>query len=96
MAERSLILIVDDEPINVDLLEQNIEDLDYDTISDVILHIRYMAREGGALLGNGAIANLKTRIEEAQAVLGHAKADVTEIYAQKDIELAKRVARETG
>jgi len=41
---------------------------DYDTISDVILHLRYTAREGGGLLKNGAIANLKTHIEEAQAV----------------------------
>lgn len=40
---------------------------DYDTISDVILHVRYTAREGGGLLRNGAVTNLKTRIEEAQA-----------------------------
>ena len=32
---------------------------DYDTISDVILHIRYTAREGGGLLRNGAVDNLK-------------------------------------
>ncbi|HEY5811066.1 MAG TPA: hypothetical protein VIT23_00230, partial [Terrimicrobiaceae bacterium] len=40
---------------------------DYDTISDVILHIRYTAREGGALLRRGAIENLKTAMETAQA-----------------------------
>lgn len=39
----------------------------YDTIADVILHFRYTARGGGGLLRNGAVANLKTRIEEAQA-----------------------------
>jgi len=33
MTARPQILIVDDEPINVDLLEQNLEDLDYNTIS---------------------------------------------------------------
>src|SRR5262249_8071213 len=33
---------------------------DYETISDVILHLRYTAREGGGLLRNGAIANLAT------------------------------------
>ena len=33
MRERPLILIVDDEPFNVDYLEQELEDLDYDTIS---------------------------------------------------------------
>ncbi|HYI12533.1 MAG TPA: insecticidal toxin protein [Thermoanaerobaculia bacterium] len=30
---------------------------DYDTISDVVLHVRYTAREGGGLLRSGAIAN---------------------------------------
>ena len=40
---------------------------DYDTISDVILHIRYTAREGGGLLRQGAMGNLKTAIEKAQA-----------------------------
>jgi len=40
---------------------------DYDTITDVILYLRYTAREGGGLLRNGAVVNLKTRIEEAQA-----------------------------
>ncbi len=33
MAERSKILIVDDEPFNVDYLEQELEDLGYVTIS---------------------------------------------------------------
>ncbi len=33
MAERAKILIVDDEPFNVDYLEQELEDFDYDTIS---------------------------------------------------------------
>ncbi len=33
MAERARILIVDDEPFNVDYLEQELEELDYDTIS---------------------------------------------------------------
>lgn len=39
---------------------------DYDTISDVILHIRYTAREGGRLLRKGAMENLKSAIEEAK------------------------------
>lgn len=38
---------------------------DYATISDVILHLRYTAREGGGLLRSGALANLKAAIEEA-------------------------------
>jgi hypothetical protein len=40
---------------------------DYDTISDVILHLRYTAREGGGLLRSGALVTLKTAIEEATA-----------------------------
>ena len=40
---------------------------DYDTISDVILHIRYTAREGGDSLRIGALDNLNACIDEAQA-----------------------------
>lgn len=40
---------------------------DYDTISDVILHIRYTAREGGGLLRKSALDNLKALTESAQA-----------------------------
>jgi hypothetical protein len=32
---------------------------DYETISDVILHLRYTAREGGTLLRDAAVSNLK-------------------------------------
>jgi hypothetical protein len=39
---------------------------DYNTISDVILHIRYTAREAGESMKIRAISNLKTRIETAQ------------------------------
>jgi integrase len=35
-------------------------------------------------------------IEAAQVTLGHAKADVTQIYAKPQMELARRVALETG
>ena len=40
---------------------------DYDTISDVILHLRYTAREGGAMLRNGAMGQIKELIANAQA-----------------------------
>ena len=40
---------------------------DYQSISDVILHIRYTAREGGRLLRNGAIAHVKELFADAQA-----------------------------
>ena len=41
---------------------------DYNTITDVILHLRYTARDGGALLKNGAIAYLKEQIDAAQTI----------------------------
>jgi Tc toxin complex TcA C-terminal TcB-binding domain len=40
---------------------------DYDAISDVILHIRYTAREGGDLLRKGALVNLQGLIGDPQA-----------------------------
>ena len=48
-------------------LPADVRQFDYDTISDVILHLRYTAREGGGLLRNGAVANLMTMIDDAQA-----------------------------
>jgi hypothetical protein len=50
-------------PSNKDPLQ-----FDYNTISDVILHVRYTAREAGGLLKNGAIANLRNQINTAQTV----------------------------
>jgi integrase len=35
-------------------------------------------------------------IEAAQVALGHARADVTEVYAEKNMEMATRIAREMG
>ena len=40
---------------------------DYDTISDVILHVRYTAREGGGLLRRSAVSALSTLIADAAA-----------------------------
>lgn len=40
---------------------------DYNTISDVILHIRYTAREGGGLLRTAATSRVKDLIKAAQA-----------------------------
>lgn len=39
---------------------------DYSTITDVILHIRYTAREGGGLLSTGAMTNINELIEAAK------------------------------
>jgi hypothetical protein len=41
---------------------------DFDTITDVILHIRYTAREGGEILRSSAVANLQKQIANAQTV----------------------------
>jgi integrase len=35
-------------------------------------------------------------LEAAQVVLGHAQADITQVYAERDLELARRVIREVG
>jgi integrase len=35
-------------------------------------------------------------LEAAQVYLGHAKADVTQVYAARDMELAEKIAREIG
>jgi integrase len=35
-------------------------------------------------------------LEAAQTVLGHSQADVTQIYAERDLQLATKVAREVG
>lgn len=40
---------------------------DYNTISDVILHMRYTAREGGGLLRKGAADNLQTAFDAARS-----------------------------
>lgn len=40
---------------------------DYSTISDVILHVRYTARNGGGLLRNGAVAQLRELIAAGEA-----------------------------
>jgi hypothetical protein len=39
---------------------------DYNTISDVILHLRYTAREGGALLKSGAVKQINDIVEDAK------------------------------
>ena len=38
----------------------------------------------------------KYGLEAAQVICGHERADVTQVYAERDRELAERVAREVG
>jgi Tc toxin complex TcA C-terminal TcB-binding domain len=49
-------------------LPADVRQFDFDTISDVILHVRYTAREGGDLLKSGAVKNLQTLINNAGTV----------------------------
>lgn len=45
-------------------LSDGFKQFDYDTISDVILHMNYMAREGGAALKAGAKGNIEDGLNE--------------------------------
>ena len=48
--------------------QQDPAQFDYNTISDVILHVRYTARKGGDLLRNSAKQHFKDLITQAQAI----------------------------
>ena len=48
-------------------MPSEIRQFDYNTISDVILHIRYTARDGGKALSDEALNNLRSQIGEATA-----------------------------
>jgi integrase len=49
-------------------------------------------------LRHSAATEIRRRygLEASQVVLGHAKADVTQVYAERDLQLARRVIREVG
>lgn len=49
-------------------LPPDVRQFDFDTITDVILHIRYTAREGGDVLKAAAVGNLQGLIKLAQTV----------------------------
>jgi hypothetical protein len=49
-------------------LPADVQQFDYDTIADVIVHVRYTAREGGAVLASRATGNLKDAIDAAGAL----------------------------
>ena len=49
-------------------LPADVRQFDFDTITDVILHVRYTAREGGEALKAAAVKNLQTQINKAQTV----------------------------
>jgi hypothetical protein len=49
-------------------LPADVKQFDFSTISDVILHVRYTAREGGELLKAAAVASLQGAINKAHTV----------------------------
>ncbi len=49
-------------------LPSNTPQFDFDTITDVVLHVRYTAREGGEVLKAAAVNNLQNLISKAQTV----------------------------
>ena len=49
-------------------LPAGVPQFDFETITDVVLHIRYTAREGGTSLKTAALTNLTNKIKKAQTV----------------------------
>lgn len=49
-------------------LPTDFRQFDYDTIADVVVQVRYTAREGGALLRAKAVEDLEDRVEKSTAV----------------------------
>ena len=49
-------------------LPADVRQFDYNTIADVILHIRYTAREGGDAVKRAAVTNLQTLMKSAQTI----------------------------
>lgn len=64
-------------------LPKEFKQFDYDTISDVILHLRYTAREGGGLLKEQAIEELKTMLEEATLQLAENRKGLFRLFSAK-------------
>lgn len=51
-------------------LPQEVRQFDYSTISDVIVHVKYTAREGGSSLKSLAVTSLKDRLDAISQRLG--------------------------
>ncbi len=49
-------------------LPSDVPQFDFDTITDVVLHVRYTAREGGEILNAASVSNLQNLINKAQTV----------------------------
>lgn len=55
-------------------------------------------RWGPNRLRHAAATEIRSKygLEAAQVVLGHSQADVTQVYAERDLRLAERIAKEVG
>ncbi|HEX2740960.1 MAG TPA: hypothetical protein VHM69_10975, partial [Rubrobacter sp.] len=62
-------------------LPKEFRQFDYDTISDVVLHLRYTAREGGDRLKQQAISELEAAINEA--ALSEGKRGLANLFSAK-------------
>jgi peptidoglycan hydrolase-like protein with peptidoglycan-binding domain len=49
-------------------LPRDFRQFDYDAISDVVLHIKYTAREGGAILRDAAVTSLTKLLEDEESL----------------------------
>jgi hypothetical protein len=49
-------------------LPAQIRQFDFDTITDVVIHVRYTARQGGDTLAAAAVTNIQALIQKAQTV----------------------------
>jgi hypothetical protein len=49
-------------------LPSDLPQFDFDTITDVVLHVRYTAREGGEVLKAAAVSNLQNLVNKAQTI----------------------------
>lgn len=47
-------------------LQNEFRQFDYDTIADMVLHLKYTSREGGALLSHAAVKSLKEAIRDLE------------------------------
>ncbi len=64
-------------------LPKEFKQFDYDTISDVILHLRYTAREGGGILKDKAIAAVENILKEATLKLAENRAGLYRLFSVK-------------
>ncbi len=63
--------------------DKELRQFDYNTISDVIIQMRYTARDGGTILKNKAIDELKTMLEEATLKLAENREGLYRMFSAK-------------